>query len=306
MIKPQSMNTDPNQAINKDEYKHISANTAAIHSRSQHALVFAERQLSALNTVRIVLLTHDTELCKATNTAGLAFDVLVALRCIEKSGQDASGSVLASSSQSRSSQSSSSQSSSSQIKTALRSLEQSGAVFSASETCNIATQPQVVQLALEQVVWQRKASEHHSALWRLMAPSATARFLLFPAPHATMIDLQDVVATNLQIQQLIDGHRSQPIAIQQQTNICSNASLELIILDATWQRARKMYRQSPYLQQMPTWQFCHAPASQFARRRNQVEGGWCTAEMIAMVWQLFGCDNAAMALQQRFAEFNQR
>ncbi len=302
MIKPQSMNTDQNQDINKDKNKQISANTAAIHGRSQHAQVLADRQLSPLNTVRIVLLTHDTELCKATNTAGLAFDVLAARRCIEKSGQDASGSVLGSSSQSRSSQSSSSQ-----IKTALRSLEQSGAVFSASESSNIATQPQLVQLALEQVVWQRKASEHHSELWRLMAPSAaTARFLLFPAPHATMIDLQDVVATHLQIQQLIDGHRSQPIAIQQQANICSNASLELIILDATWQRARKMYRQSPYLQQMPTWQFCHAPASQFARRRNQVEGGWCTAEMIAMVWQLFGCDNAAIALQQRFAEFNQR
>jgi DTW domain-containing protein YfiP len=305
------MHTDPNQDINKDENKHISANTAAIHSRSQHALVFADCQLSALNTVRIVLLTHDTELCKASNTAGLAFDVLAALRCIEKSGQDASGSVLASSSQSSSSQSSSSQTRTgqtrtAQTRTALRSLEQSGAVFSASETSNIATQPQLVQLALEQVVWQRKASDHHSALRRLMAPSATPRFLLFPAPHASIIDLQDVVATHLQIQQFMDGHHSQPIDVQQQANMCRDASLELIILDATWQRARKMYRQSPYLQQLPTWQFCHAPASQFARRRNQVEGGWCTAEMIAMVWQLFGCDNAAMALQERFAEFNQR
>ena len=53
-----------------------------------------------------------------------------------------------------------------------------------------------------------------------------------------------------------------------------------VILDATWQQARKMYNQSTYLKSMPKISLDAAPNSSYQLRRNQREGGLCTAECV--------------------------
>ncbi|MGY0216590.1 tRNA-uridine aminocarboxypropyltransferase [Endozoicomonadaceae bacterium StTr2] len=56
-----------------------------------------------------------------------------------------------------------------------------------------------------------------------------------------------------------------------------------IVLDATWQQARKIYRQSPYLHNLPLYNLGEVPESVYTLRRNQQAGHLCTAEVVACV-----------------------
>ncbi|WP_084617894.1 tRNA-uridine aminocarboxypropyltransferase [Cellvibrio sp. OA-2007] len=57
----------------------------------------------------------------------------------------------------------------------------------------------------------------------------------------------------------------------------------IILLDATWQEARKMFNKSPYLKNLPRAQIKPRQASQYQLRRNQPEGGLCTAECVVEI-----------------------
>ncbi len=56
-----------------------------------------------------------------------------------------------------------------------------------------------------------------------------------------------------------------------------------IILDATWQQARKIYRQSPYLHTLSIYNVRNPPPSIYSLRRNQQPGHLCTAEVVAQI-----------------------
>ena len=51
----------------------------------------------------------------------------------------------------------------------------------------------------------------------------------------------------------------------------------IILLDATWQEARKMFNKSPYLKNLPKAQLKTRMTSRYQLRRNQPDGGLCTA-----------------------------
>ena len=78
----------------------------------------------------------------------------------------------------------------------------------------------------------------------------------------------------------------------------------LVILDATWQEAGKMYRQSPYLQSLARVELQAEQGSAFRLRRNQRQGGLCTLECIAAVWQDLGGDYS-IAARRLLSEFNE-
>jgi DTW domain-containing protein len=82
----------------------------------------------------------------------------------------------------------------------------------------------------------------------------------------------------------------------------------LVILDATWQEARKMLRQSPYLGCARRHSLPQAAqstgASQFRLRRNQIAGGLCTLECIIVLWRQAGLTEQAALLQQGFEALN--
>ncbi|MGH1348142.1 MAG: tRNA-uridine aminocarboxypropyltransferase [Nannocystales bacterium] len=54
-----------------------------------------------------------------------------------------------------------------------------------------------------------------------------------------------------------------------------------VVIDGTWQQARKMYNRSPYLHGLPTVALQPTEPSIYTLRRNQVSGGLCTAEAVA-------------------------
>lgn len=83
----------------------------------------------------------------------------------------------------------------------------------------------------------------------------------------------------------------------------------IVILDATWQEARKMCRRSDYLKQAMKYSlpqtFIAKQSSQFRLRRNQIEGGFCTIECIQFLFRLTGMDTEATVLESAFENFNQ-
>lgn len=79
-----------------------------------------------------------------------------------------------------------------------------------------------------------------------------------------------------------------------------------VILDATWQQARKMYNQSPYLKSAVKIDLYTKRCSQYQLRRNQIPGGLCTAECIMELFLAQGMVAEHEILELVFQKFNSK
>jgi DTW domain-containing protein YfiP len=77
----------------------------------------------------------------------------------------------------------------------------------------------------------------------------------------------------------------------------------IIIIDGTWQQARKIYNQSPYLKVFPHKEI-QGVKSIYSKRRNQKNIGLCTAE-VAIHLLNEQKHPSAQDLLDNFLEFNQ-
>jgi hypothetical protein len=69
-----------------------------------------------------------------------------------------------------------------------------------------------------------------------------------------------------------------------------------ILLDATWNEARKMFRKSPYLDRFPVLSLTSDQLSRYKLRRSKRDDHFCTAEVAALCLELAGDQRAASAL----------
>ena len=69
-----------------------------------------------------------------------------------------------------------------------------------------------------------------------------------------------------------------------------------ILLDATWTEARKMFRKSPYLAQLPVLSLAAEQLSRYKLRRSKRDDHFCTAEVAALCLELAGDTQAAQVL----------
>ncbi|WP_417553552.1 tRNA-uridine aminocarboxypropyltransferase [Marinomonas fungiae] len=76
-----------------------------------------------------------------------------------------------------------------------------------------------------------------------------------------------------------------------------------IILDGTWQQARKIYNRSPYLHRFKTYEI-RGENSQYLRRRNQQKSGLCTAESAIHLLRKQKRILEATQLEEAFLAFN--
>ena len=83
-----------------------------------------------------------------------------------------------------------------------------------------------------------------------------------------------------------------------------NTFSAFVILDATWQEARKMYNRSKYLQQAKKISLQVALPSTYRKRRNQIKGGLSTAECAIQLLKHKGEIEMAGKLQCEFDQFN--
>jgi DTW domain-containing protein len=78
-----------------------------------------------------------------------------------------------------------------------------------------------------------------------------------------------------------------------------------ILLDGTWDEARKMFRKSPYLQNFPVLSLQPEQLSRYKLRRAQSEAHLCTAEVGALCLDLANDTQAAAALNAYFEVFTE-
>ncbi|WOX04350.1 tRNA-uridine aminocarboxypropyltransferase [Microbulbifer pacificus] len=87
-----------------------------------------------------------------------------------------------------------------------------------------------------------------------------------------------------------------------------NMSIEtcerFILLDATWQEARKMFNRSPYLHLVRRVNLVPARDSRFRLRRNQKSAGLCTVECVVEILRCKGHLELAALLEEEFERFN--
>ena len=77
----------------------------------------------------------------------------------------------------------------------------------------------------------------------------------------------------------------------------------LIVLDGTWQEARKIYNKSPYLKQARWHKLIDTPPSRYNLRRNQISDGLCTAECIIEALKITGYPQQAALLDEKYSQF---
>lgn len=78
----------------------------------------------------------------------------------------------------------------------------------------------------------------------------------------------------------------------------------VIIIDSTWQEARKMYNRSEYLHKLTKITLVNELPSIFSLRRNQIEGGLCTAECACLLLSYCGLSTEADVLREKLINFN--
>ncbi|RMR30860.1 hypothetical protein ALP36_00740 [Pseudomonas syringae pv. coriandricola] len=69
-----------------------------------------------------------------------------------------------------------------------------------------------------------------------------------------------------------------------------------ILLDATWNEARKMFRKSPYLEKFPVLSLAPEQISHYRLRRSKRDDHFCTAEVAALCLELAGDVSASGVL----------
>ena len=70
-----------------------------------------------------------------------------------------------------------------------------------------------------------------------------------------------------------------------------------VLLDATWPEARKMFRKSPYLDQLPVLSLQGEQTSRYQLRRSRRDDHFCTSEVAALCLDLAGEALAAQTLE---------
>jgi DTW domain-containing protein YfiP len=78
----------------------------------------------------------------------------------------------------------------------------------------------------------------------------------------------------------------------------------MIIIDATWQEARKIYNKSSYLKAIKKVTLTLQNTSQYNLRRNQPQGGLCTIECIIEILKIKEQSELIKKLTDEFESFN--
>ena len=84
---------------------------------------------------------------------------------------------------------------------------------------------------------------------------------------------------------------------------CSEDFDSFIIIDATWQEAKKMYNHSSYLKSLPMVNVAREEASIYTLRRNQKLQGLCTAECVCEILKASGYKHQADGIVMSLVHF---
>jgi DTW domain-containing protein YfiP len=134
--------------------------------------------------------------------------------------------------------------------------------------------------------WAR--TEVDTALLAVLADPQWKPYLVFPSEF---VDEARVVPDIAAINSNVNGATRRPL---------------FVLLDGTWAEARKMFRKSSYLDQLPVLSLKPEQLSRYRLRRSQREEHLCTAEVAALCLELAGEPHAAQTLEAYLDVFTNR
>ena len=127
-------------------------------------------------------------------------------------------------------------------------------------------------------IWSR--TQPDQGLMALLESSYWQPYLIFPGEYA---------APHQQVVEALPASARRPL---------------LIILDATWLQARKIFRKSPYLQALPVLSLPRGNPSAYRLRRSREAAHLCTAEVAIACLGLAGEKRQAELLDDYFETFS--
>ncbi len=136
---------------------------------------------------------------------------------------------------------------------------------------------QQCRLNVEPIIWDRKHPPQE--LMERLEDSGLYPVLLFPGEESLTLE---------NVTQLSQQQNRQPL---------------FIILDATWQEARKMINKSLWLKNVPLMRLVTQGESDYQLRRNQQQGNLCTFEIAAQLLGQLGEENNQRQMQSFFNHY---
>jgi DTW domain-containing protein YfiP len=127
--------------------------------------------------------------------------------------------------------------------------------------------------------------------------------------------LWERVNPNKDLTRLIENNEAILLYSKGESSLTGEASLavspaviekyeNIIIIDSTWQEAKKIFNHSAYLKNAPQFTLQTANDSLYKLRANQPKGGLCTIECIIEVLKVKGQNKLASELSLKFIQFN--
>lgn len=136
---------------------------------------------------------------------------------------------------------------------------------------------QQCQLNVKQSIWDRK--QPPDEMVACLEDASLYPVLLFPSEESLTID---------QVTQQSQQQSRKPL---------------FIILDATWQEARKMINKSRWLEDIPMMGLSTQGDSHYQLRRNQQQGNLCTSEIAAQLLGQLGEEDNQQQMQSFFTHY---
>lgn len=147
-------------------------------------------------------------------------------------------------------------------------------------------------------------------------PTNTGRLIASTIANTRTIQWQSRLEAGEELQDLLSDSRYQPIIVfppsddyfERMISVPQPPELAgkplFILLDGTWRQARRMFRHSVYLQNLPVISLDKARTSAYALRKAIHEGQLCTAEVASALLLQIGEVQAGEALDLYFKRFN--
>ena len=101
-----------------------------------------------------------------------------------------------------------------------------------------------------------------------------------------------------------NGESSSAISLPALSSTIIEEYENIIIIDSTWQEAKKIFNHSAYLKNAPQFTLKTTNDSLYKLRANQPKGGLCTIECIIEVLRMKGQNKMAAELSLKFEQFN--
>ncbi|MDF0534362.1 DTW domain-containing protein [Shewanella sp. A32] len=135
-------------------------------------------------------------------------------------------------------------------------------------------------------LWSRTQPDRH--LLQLLTDPTYQPFVVFPGDYA------------LPGQQVIEVS---PTTSSLKNSFPDGKKPLFVLLDGCWREAVKMFRKSPYLQQLPVLSFHPDTLADYQLRKGQRDFQLGTAEVASLVLEVWGESNNARAMQLWFRVF---